>query len=75
MLDTSSWYPSLVAEASTPKHVPKAKNKPSHKEPFCKMSSSWNLEEVAKQALKQKVEMEARVKYLQYELTQLMRER
>ena len=46
------------------------------------MSSSQNLEEVAEQALKEKSqalqekkEAEARVKYLQTQLAQLMRER
>ena len=39
------------------------------------MSSSRNLEEVAEQALKEKAEMEARVKYLQDQLGQLLREK
>jgi len=32
------------------------------------MSSSWNMVEVAEQALKEKSELEARVKYLQAQL-------
>ena len=39
------------------------------------MSSSQNLEEVAEQAPKEKSEMEARVKYLQTQLGQLLREK
>ena len=39
------------------------------------MCSSLNLEEVAEQALKEKAGMEARVKYLQDQLGQLLKEK
>ena len=39
------------------------------------MSSSQTPEQVAQQALREKAEMEARVKYLQSQLQRLMRER
>jgi len=68
--------PSLVIEACQPQTPPvEPKHIPNHKEPPSKMSSSRNLEEVAEQALKEKAEVEARVKYLQAQLSQLMREK
>jgi len=65
-----------VATLSNPKHhLFTQTQRKTHKESYSKMSSSRNLEEVAEQALKEKSqalqekeEAEARVKYLQTQL-------
>ena len=46
-----------------------------HKEPVLTMSSSQTPEQVAEQALRDKADLEAQVKYLQTQLGQLLNER
>jgi len=51
-----------------PKHI-------APKEPYLKISSSLTPKQVAKNALKERAEMEAQIKYLQTQLGQLMEEK
>ena len=85
-LDTSTgpgymnWYQSfgypLVDKLPKPKDNPLPKHI-THKEPYIliRMSSSLTPEQVVEQVLIERAEMEAQVKYLQTQLSQLLKEK